>query len=54
MPTDAVYVSIAMITVVTLRNHNATENGNVDHSFFKAFFYIQNLEKRHRLMDLSV
>ena len=44
MPTDAVSVSIAIITIARLRNHSATEKGNVDHTSFKTFFTFKALK----------
>ena len=38
-----------------LRNHNATDDGNVDFRYFKKkIFYIQSLENKYKVVDLLV
>ena len=38
--------------IVRLRNHNATDDGNLDLRSFKKKFYIQSLENKYKVVDL--
>ena len=43
-----------ILLIARLRNHNATDNDNIDFRSFKTKFYIQNFERVCKVVDLLV